>query len=144
MSDIDNLFNNLESKEREYLMDKVYTKPIEYDIYTVEMNKNVCGGVVEFTSMGYKNLKVSIRCINTRGRVTTLFDNGISVILIKSPKDIKDVIESHLENNKITMDIIGSPRINKFGNKEIPQIVIKDYEFSTEYDIVEEEINDWG
>ena len=146
MSDIDNLFNNLESKEREYLVDKVYTKPIEYDIYTVEMNKNVFGGVVEFPTMGYKNLEFNIRCINTRGSVTTFFDNGVSFILFNSPNDIKDVIESHLENNKITMDIIGSPRINKFGNKEIPQIVIEHYEFLEKYDIVEEEedLGKWG
>src|SRR5699024_12882211 len=102
MSYIDNLFNNLESKERKYLVDKVYTKPIEYDIYTVEMNKNVFGGVVEFPTMGYKNLEFNIRCINTRGSVTTFFDNGVSFILFNSPNDIKDVIESHLENNKIT------------------------------------------
>lgn len=139
MSDIDNLFNNLESKEREYLVDKVYTKPIEYDIYTVEMNKNVFGGVVEFPTMGYKNLEFNMRCINTRGSVTTFFDNGVSFVLFNSPDDIKDVIESYLENNKITMDIVGSPRINKFGNKEIPQIVIDHYEFIDNYDIIEEE-----
>ena len=144
MSDIDNLFNNLESKEREYLVDKVYTKPIEYDIYTVEMNKNVFGGVVEFPTMGYKNLEFNIRCINTRGSVTTFFDNGVSFILFNSPNDIKDVIESHLENNKITMDIIGSPRINKFGNKEIPQIVIEHYEFINSYDIIQEDEDKWG
>lgn len=144
MSDIDNLFNSLESKEREYLVDKVYTKPIEYDIYTVEMNKNVFGGVVEFPTMGYKNLEFNIRCINTRGSVTTFFDNGVSFILFNSPNDIKDVIESHLENNKITMDIIGSPRINKFGNKEIPQIVIEHYEFINSYDIIQEDEDKWG
>ena len=144
MSDIDNLFNNLESKEREYLVDKMYTKPIEYDIYTIEMNKNVFGGVVEFPIMGYKNLEFNMRCINTRGSVTTFFDNGVSFVLFNSPNDIKDVIESHLENNKITMDIIGSPRINKFGNKEIPQIVIEHYEFIENCDTIEEEENLWG
>ena len=146
MSDIDNLFNNLESKEREYLVDKVYTKPIEYDIYTIEMNKSVFGGVVEFPTMGYKNLEFNIRCINTRGSVTTFFDNGVSFVLFNSPNDIKDVIESHLENNKITMDIIGSPRINKFGNKEIPQIIIDHYEFIDNYDTIEEEedLGKWG
>ena len=127
-----------------YYVDKLYSKPIEYDIYTVEMNKHVFGGAVEFPTMGYKNLEFNIRCINTRGSVTTFFDNGVSFVLFNSPNDIKDVIESHLENNKITMNIIGSPRINKFGNKEIPQIVIEHYEFLEKYDIVEEETNDWG
>ena len=49
-----------------------------------------------------------------------------------------------MENNNITMNIIGSPRINKFGNKEIPQIVIEHYEFLENCDIVKEETNDWG
>lgn len=144
INNINDLFDNLESKDREYLVDRVYTKPTEYDIYTVEMNKNVFGGVVEFPTMGYKNLEFNMRCINTRGSVTTFFDNGVSFVLFNSPNDIKDVIESYLENNKITMDIIGSPRINKFSNKEIPQIVIEHYEFINSYDIIQEDEDKWG
>ena len=37
------------------------------------------------------------------------------------------------------MDVVGEPRVQKFGNKETPQIIIKDYEFLEKYDIVEEE-----
>lgn len=144
INNINDLFDNLESKDREYLVDKIYIKPIEYDIYTVEMDKHVFGGGVEYPTMGYKNIEFNMKCINIRGSVTTFFDNGVSFVLFNSPNDIKDVIESHLENNKITMDIIGSPRINKFGNKEIPQIVIDHYEFIDNYDIIEEEEDKWG
>ena len=94
---------------------------------------------------GYENIKFNKKCINIRGSVTTFFDNGVSFVLFNSPDDIKDVIDSHVENNSITMDIIGSPRINKFGNKEIPQIVIEHFEFLDKYDIIDEEpVNDWG
>ena len=87
----------------------------------------------------------SKKCITTRGSVTTFFDNGVSFVLFNSPANIQEEIENNLdEKGNLTMDLVGEPRINKFGNKEIPQIVIKDYEFSTEYDIIEEETNDWG
>ena len=79
-----------------------------------------------------------------RGSVTTFFDNNVSFVMFNSPNDIKEQIENHMENNNITMNIIGSPRINKFGNKEIPQIVIEHYEFLENYDIAEEETNKFG
>ena len=127
------------------LFRSLYSKPIEYDIYTVEMNKNVFGGVVEFPTMGYKSIKFNKKCISSRGSVTTFFDNGVSFVLFNSPDDIQQEIEDSLdEKGNLIMDLVGEPRINKFGNKEIPQIVIKDYEFSTEYDIIEEETNKFG
>ena len=149
MSNLDSLFEYLDevnfSNSIEYMVDKLYSKPIEYDIYTVEMNKNVFGGVVEFPTMGYKSIKFNKKCISSRGSVTTFFDNGVSFVLFNSPDDIQQKIENNLdEKGNLTMDIVGEPRINKFGNKEIPQIVIKDYEFLENYDIVEEETNKFG
>ena len=133
------------SNNIEYTVDKLYTKPIEYDIYTIEMDKHVFGGAVKFPIMGYKSIKFNKKCITTRGSVTTFFDNGVSFVLFNSPDDIQQEIEDNLDSRgSLTMDIVGEPRINKFGNKEIPQIVIKDYEFLEKYDIVEEETNDWG
>ena len=133
------------SNNIEYTVDKLYTKPIEYDIYTIEMDKHVFGGAVKFPIMGYKSIKFNKKCITTRGSVTTFFDNGVSFVLFNSPDDIQQEIEDNLDSRgNLTIDIVGEPRINKFGNKEIPQIVIKDYEFSTEYDIVEEETNKFG
>lgn len=134
-------FNN----DIEYMVDKLYSKPIEYDIYTVEMDKHVFGGVVEFPTMGYKNIEFNMKCITTRGSVTTFFDNGVSFVLFNSPTNIQEEIENNLdEKGNLTMDLVGEPRINKFGNKEIPQIIIKDYEFLEKCDIIKEETNDWG
>ena len=129
-------FNN----NTEYTVDKLYTKPIEYDIYTIEMDKHVFGGAVKFPIMGYKSIKFNKKCITTRGSVTTFFDNGVSFVLFNSPDNIQQEIENNLdEKGNLIMDVVGEPRINKFGNKEIPQIIIKDYEFLENYDIVEEE-----
>ena len=127
-----------------YYVDKLYNKPDSSDIYTIEMHKHVFGGAVEFPTMGYKNIRFNKKCINVRGSVTTFFDNGVSFVLFNSPDDIKDIIDSHVENNNVTMDIVGEPRVQKFGNKEIPQIVIEHYEFLENCDIVKEETNDWG
>ena len=145
---LENLYEYLDNYEfsnntTEYMVDKLYNKPIEFDIYTVEMEKHVFGGKINYPMFGYENIKFNIRCINTRGSVTTFFDNGVSFILFNSPEDIKKTVEKNLDNNSVTMNIVGEPRINKFGNKEIPQIVIKDYEFVDNYDIVEEE-NEFG
>src|SRR5699024_5797771 len=129
-----------------YYVDKLYSKPDSSDIYTIEMNKHVFGGAVEFPTMGYENIKFNKKCINIRGSVTTFFDNGVSFVLFNSPDNIKDDIDSYLDSkNNVKMNIVGEPRINKFGNKEIPQIIIKDYEFLDKYDIIDEEpVNDWG
>ena len=149
MSNLDSLFEYLDevkfSNNIEYMVDKLYSKPIEYDIYTVEMDKHVFGGAIVYPTFGYKSIKFNKKCITTRGSVTTFFDNGVSFVLFNSPDDIQQEIEDSLdEKGNLTIDIVGEPRINKFGNKEIPQIVIKDYEFLDKYDIVEEETNDWG
>ena len=141
---LDDLYQYLDNfpfdnKNSVYYVDKLYSKPDDSDIYMVEINKQVFGGMVEFPEFGYENIKFNNKCINMRGSVTTFFDNNVSFVLFNSPNDIKEQIENHMENNNITMNIIGSPRINKFGNKEIPQIVIEHFEFLENYDIVEEE-----
>ena len=141
---LDNLYQYLDNfpfdnKNSVYYVDKLYSKPDDSDIYMVEINKQVFGGMVEFPEFGYENIKFNNKCINMRGSVTTFFDNNVSFVMFNSPNDIKEQIENHMENNNITMNIIGSPRINKFGNKEIPQIVIEHYEFLENCDIVEEE-----
>ena len=60
MSNLDSLFEYLDevnfSNSIEYMVDKLYSKPIEYDIYTIEMDKHVFGGAVKFPIMGYKKI----------------------------------------------------------------------------------------
>ena len=147
---LDNLYQYLDNfpfdnKNSVYYVDKLYSKPDDSDIYMVEINKQVFGGMVKFPEFGYENIKFNHKCINMRGSVTTFFDNNVSFVLFNSPNDIKEQIESYMKNNNIAMNIIGSPRINKFGNKEIPQIVIEHFEFLDKYDIIDEEpVNDWG
>ena len=141
---LDELIEYLEeysfTNETSYLVDKLYNKPDSSDIYTIEMHKHVFGGDVEYPLFGYEDISFNIKCINVRGSVTTFFDNGVSFVLFNSPDNIKEDIDSYLDSkSNVTMNIVGEPRINKFGNKEIPQIVIKDYEFLENYDIVEEE-----
>ena len=144
MSNLDSLFEYLDevkfSNNTEYMVDKLYSKPIEYDIYTVEMDKHVFGGDVVYPTMGYKSIKFNKKCITTRGSVTTFFDNGVSFVLFNSPANIQEEIENNLdEKGNLTMDLVGEPRVQKFGNKETPQIIIKHYEFLENCDIVEEE-----
>lgn len=147
---LDELIEYLEeysfTNETSYLVDKLYNKPDSSDIYTIEMHKHVFGGAVEYPLFGYEDISFNIKCINVRGSITTFFDNGVSFVLFNSPDNIKEDIDSYLDSkNNVTMNIVGEPRINKFGNKEIPQIIIKDYEFLENYDIVDEEsVNDWG
>lgn len=133
------------NKNKVYYVDKVYDRPTDNDIYMIERNKDVFGGKVMYPTLAYKNIKFNKECINIKGSMTTFFDNGVSCVLFNSPEEIKDIIESNMENNQITMDIVGSPRINKFGNKEIPQIIIEQYEFVDNCDVIEEDmVNIWG
>src|SRR5699024_9283489 len=112
---LDNLYQYLDSfpfdnKNSVYYVDKLYSKPDDSDIYTVEINKQVFGGMVEFTEFGYKNIKFNNKCINMRGSVTTFFDNNVSFLLFNNPNYIKKQIKNHIKKIKITLNIIGSPR----------------------------------
>ncbi len=56
MSNLEYLFEYLDeikiNNNKDYLVDKVYSKPDDSDIYMVEINKQVFGGAVEFPTMG--------------------------------------------------------------------------------------------
>lgn len=125
-----------------YMVDVITNKPNESDIIQVELNKDVLGGKVEFPLFAYEEIEFNKRCINKRGSVLSFFDDNVTFVLFNAPDGIKEEIDSHIINNKIAMNIVGEPRISKFGNKEQSQIVIKDYE------ILEVEENDelgmWG
>lgn len=125
-----------------YEVDVLTDKPNESDIIQVELNKDVLGGAIQYPLFGYEEIEFNKRCINKRGSVLSFFDDNVTFVLFNAPDGIKEEIDSHIVNNKITMNIVGEPRINKFGNKEQSQIVIKDYEI---LEVEEQENdNDWG
>lgn len=149
MSNLEYLFEYLDktrfNNNKDYLVDKLYSKPDDSDIYMVEINKHVFGGAVQYPLFGYEDITFNIKCINVRGSVTTFFDNGVSFVLFNSPDNIKEDIDSYLDSkNNVTMNIVGEPRVQKFGNKETPQIIIKDYEFLDKYDTIKEDSDKWG
>lgn len=125
-----------------YEVDVLTDKPNESDIIQVELNKDVLGGAIQYPLFGYEEIEFNKRCINKRGSVLSFFDDNVTFVLFNAPDGIKEEIDNHIVNNKITMNIVGEPRINKFGNKEQSQIVIKDYEI---LEVEEQENdNDWG
>lgn len=125
-----------------YEVDVLTDKPNESDIIQVELNKDVLGGAIQYPLFGYEEIEFNKRCINKRGSVLSFFDDNVTFVLFNAPDGIKEEIDNNIINNKITMNIVGEPRINKFGNKEQSQIVIKDYEI-LEVEEKENE-NDWG
>lgn len=125
-----------------YEVDVLTNKPNESDIIQVELNKDVLGGKVVYPLFGYEEIEFNKRCINKRGSVLSFFDDNVTFILFNAPDGIEAEIDNHIVNNKITMNIVGEPRISKFGNKEQSQIVIKDYEIlKVEKD---DELGLWG
>ncbi|WNM51435.1 RecJ-like ssDNA exonuclease [Staphylococcus phage S-CoN_Ph2] len=125
-----------------YEVDVLTHKPNEQDIIRVELEKDVLGGNVVYPLFGYEEIEFNKRCINKRGSVLSFFDDNVTFVLFNAPDDIKEEIDNNIVNNKITMNIVGEPRINKFGNKEQSQIVIKDYEIlEVEKD---DELGMWG
>lgn len=143
LEDLYEYLDNYKFKENtKYMVDVITNKPNENDIIQVELNKDVLGGKVEFPLFAYEEIEFNKRCINKRGSVLSFFDDNVTFVLFNAPDGIKEEIDSHIVNNKITMNIVGEPRINKFGNKEQSQIVIKDYEI---LEVEEQENdNDWG
>ncbi len=113
----------------DYYVDILTDKPNESDIIQVELNKDIFGGQVEMPLFGYEEIEFNKRCINKRGSVLSFFDDNVTFVLFNAPDGIKEEIDNYIVNNNITMNIVGEPRISKFGNKEQSQIVIKDYEF---------------
>lgn len=143
LEDLYEYLDNYKFKENtKYMVDVITNKPNENDIIQVELNKDVLGGKVEFPLFAYEEIEFNKRCINKRGSVLSFFDDNVTFVLFNAPDGIKEEIDNHIVNNKITMNIVGEPRINKFGNKEQSQIVIKDYEI---LEVEEQENdNDWG
>lgn len=143
LEDLYEYLDNYKFKENtKYMVDVITNKPNENDIIQVELNKDVLGGKVEFPLFAYEEIEFNKRCINKRGSVLSFFDDNVTFVLFNAPDGIKEEIDSHIVNNKITMNIVGEPRINKFGNKEQSQIVIKDYEIlEVEKD---DELGMWG
>lgn len=146
VGNLDTLYNYIEDCQFEtsnvHEVDVITNKPNENDIIQVELNKDVLGGKVEFPLFAYEEIEFNKRCINKRGSVLSFFDDNVTFVLFNAPDGIKEEIDSHIVNNKITMNIVGEPRISKFGNKEQPQIVIKDYEIlEVEED---DELGMWG
>ena len=146
-SNLEDLYEYLDNYKfktsSKYEVDILTDKPNESDIIQVDANMDVFGGKVKIPDMGYESIKFHKKCINTRGSVTTFYDNGVSFVLFNSPEDIKSTIEKNIKNDYIIMDIVGKPRINRYGNKTIPQIIIEDYEFINEHDDAEIS-NMWG
>lgn len=145
MSNLEDLYEYLDNYKfktsSKYEVDVLTDKPNESDIIQVELNKDVLGGKVVYPLFGYEEIEFNKRCINKRGSVLSFFDNNVTFILFNAPEDIKEEIDSHIVNNKITMNIVGEPRVSKFGNKEQSQIVIKDYDFLEQED---DELGLWG
>lgn len=145
-SNLEDLYEYLDNYKfktsSKYEVDVLTDKPNESDIIQVELNKDVLGGAIQYPLFGYEEIEFNKRCINKRGSVLSFFDDNVTFVLFNAPDDIKEEIDSNIVNNKITMNIVGEPRINKFGNKEQSQIVIKDYEI-LEVEKQENE-NDWG
>lgn len=146
VGNLDSLYNYIEGCQFEttnvYEVDVLTDKPNESDIIQVELNKDVLGGRVEFPLFAYKEIEFNKKCINKRGSVLSFFDDNVTFVLFNAPDGIKEEIDTHIVNNKITMNIVGEPRISKFGNKEQSQIVIKDYEILEHEDDNEPGI--WG
>lgn len=145
-SNLEDLYEYLDNYKfktsSKYEVDVLTDKPNESDIIQVELNKDVLGGAIQYPLFGYEEIEFNKRCINKRGSVLSFFDDNVTFVLFNAPDDIKEKIDSHIVNNKVTMNIVGEPRINKFGNKEQSQIVIKDYEI---LEVEEQENdNDWG
>lgn len=133
VENLDALYNYIESCQFEasnvYEVDVLTDKPNESDIIQVELNKDVLGGDVVYPLFGYEEITFNKACINERGSVLSFFDDNVTFVLFNAPDGIKEEIDSYIVNNKIIMNIVGEPRVSKFGNKEQSQIIIKDYEF---------------
>lgn len=145
MSNLEDLYEYLDNYKfktnNKYEVDVLTDKPNESDIIQVELNKDVLGGAIQYPLFGYEEIEFNKRCINKRGSVLSFFDDNVTFVLFNAPDGIKEEIDSHIVNNKITMNIVGEPRVSKFGNKEQSQIVIKDYDFLEQED---DELGLWG
>ena len=133
VENLDALYNYIEGCQFEasnvYEVDVLTDKPNESDIIQVELNKDVLGGDVVYPLFGYEEITFNKACINARGSVLSFFDDNVTFVLFNAPDGIKEEIDSYIVNNKIIMNIVGEPRVSKFGNKEQSQIIIKDYGF---------------
>lgn len=124
--------HKIETTEREYLVEKIYEKPNPEDIFDIVRQSHVFGGQVSYPLLGYDNMKINVKCINTRGSITTFFDNEVSFVLYNSPVDILEQIEYNKDKDNIYLRLVGEPSVNTWNGTSSAQIVVSDFEFITD------------
>lgn len=117
-----------------HYVDKVFTKPEESDIIQVEINKHIYGGKVEYPLFAYTEVSFNKFCINKRGSMLTLFDNGVTFVMFNATDKLYEELLSNMKNNFVSVDIVGEPRLSSFTGKTRAEVIIKDIEITEEYE----------
>ncbi|WWT40170.1 hypothetical protein [Staphylococcus phage PT1-1] len=115
-----------------HYVDKVFTKPEESDIIRVEVNKHIYGGKVEYAVFAYTGVSFNKFCINKRGSMLTLFDNGVTFVMFNATDKLYEELLSNMKNNFVSVDIVGEPRLSSFTGKTRAEVIIKDIEITEE------------
>lgn len=113
---------------------KVDKKPI----LDVEDHKYLFGGRVHDPLFAFTGIKVRKEWIRQRGQTLTFFDSGVEFVFYHAPEGLFESL-THNFDQFITMDFVGKPSVNRYGNKITPQIILEDCE-RNEQKIEEKEI----
>lgn len=117
-----------------HYVDKIFTKPEESDIIQVEVNKHIYGGKVEYALFAYTEVSFNKFCINKRGSMLTLFDNGVTFVMFNVTDELYEELLSNMKNNFVSVDIVGEPRLSNFTGKTRTEVIIKDIEIAEKHE----------
>lgn len=108
------------------------------EVLRVEEYKYLFGGKVHDPLFAFTGLKVKKQFIRQRGSMLTIFDRGLEFVMFGAPEGLFESLTNNFDEY-ITLDLVGYPGVNSWGNKITPRIVLVDLERNEEFIEFEEE-----
>ncbi|CAF1774647.1 DHH family phosphoesterase [Bacillus subtilis] len=137
--------HEVEQNEFVYEVDLIVKENVDRSlIEDVTDNKHLFGGKVQEPLLAFVGIKINKNFIRQKGSMLTFYENGVEFVMYGAPEGLYESLKNNFDR-QITMDFVGTPSVNVYGNKRTLQLVLVDCERneSGQYDFIEvpDEIN---
>lgn len=116
---------NVEKVDSTYEVDILFEQSEAGPIYAVDRHNYILGGKVTEPLFAYVGIKVDKNSIRQRGKMLTFYNKGVQYTMFDAPDGLFEEL-THNFDKYVTMDFVGTPSINRWGNREQPNIILHD------------------
>ena len=101
------------------------------EVLKVEEYKHLFGGKVHDPLFAFTGISVKKEYVRQRGSMLTIFDRGLEFVMFGAPEGLYESLTNNFDEY-LTLDLVGRPGVNTWGNRIKPQIVLADLERNEE------------